>query len=337
MHIGKNQAHMDYSLKKDTYIPLEVIVNERDLGVHVDPSLIFNKHVEPAVNKANRFGLIRRAYTYMDDNSLVKSFTGLIRPILEYANVAWPPILKHDQELLENVQRRATKLVPKIKHLSYTDRLRVLKLVPKIKHLSYTDRPRVLKLVPKIKHLSYTDRLRVLKLVPKIKHRSYTDRLRVLKLVPKIKHLSYTDRLRVLKLVPKIKYLSYTDRLRVLKLVPKIKYLSYTDRPRVLKLPSPFYRRALQCGPYATRTWDVNKYKMPQQKTSRKRDVQIDSDETSLDTRLYIDGTLSETVVSAPYLNSFKTRLDKTRTGAHTGMNKTRTSLPCTQTYVKID
>ena len=95
----------------------------------MDPGLIFNKHVEQAVNKVNRLlGLIRRAYTHMDGNTLVKLFTSLIRPILKYANVAWSPILKHDQDLLENVQCRATKLAPKIKHLSCTDRPRVLKL-----------------------------------------------------------------------------------------------------------------------------------------------------------------------------------------------------------------
>ena len=95
----------------------------------MDPGLIFNKHVEQAVNKANRLlGLIRHAYTCMDGNTLVKLFTSLIRPILEYADVAWSPILKHDQDLLKNLQCRATKLVAKIKHLSYTDRLRALKL-----------------------------------------------------------------------------------------------------------------------------------------------------------------------------------------------------------------
>ena len=130
MHIGKTLAHLDYSLKKNyTDTPLEFIVNERDLGVHVDLGSIFNKHVEQAVNKANRLlGLIRRADTYTDGNTLVKLFTSLIRPILEYANVAWSPILKRDQDLLENVQRRAKKLVAKIKHLSYTDRPRTLKL-----------------------------------------------------------------------------------------------------------------------------------------------------------------------------------------------------------------
>ena len=130
MHIGKNQAHLDYSLKtNDTDIPLEVTVNERDLGVHVDPGLIFNKHVEQEqVNKANRLlRLTRHAYTYMDGNTLVRLFTSLIRPILEYANIAWSPILEHDQDILESVQRRAT--TPKIKkHLSYTDRPRALKL-----------------------------------------------------------------------------------------------------------------------------------------------------------------------------------------------------------------
>ena len=116
--------------KKYTDIPLEVTVNKRDLGVRVDAGLIFNKYVELAVNKANRLlGPIIRAYTYTNSNTVVKLFTSLIRPILEYANVAWSPLLKHDQDFLENVQRRVTKLVPKIKYLSYTDRLRALKLL----------------------------------------------------------------------------------------------------------------------------------------------------------------------------------------------------------------
>ena len=37
-------------------------------------------------------------------------------------------MLKRDQFLLENVQRRATKLVPSLKNYSYEDRLRSLNL-----------------------------------------------------------------------------------------------------------------------------------------------------------------------------------------------------------------
>ena len=47
---------------------------------------------------------------------------------LEYANTAWTPILRRDQILLENVQRRAMKLIPELRDRDYEDRLRALKL-----------------------------------------------------------------------------------------------------------------------------------------------------------------------------------------------------------------
>ena len=56
-----------------------------------------------------------------------KLYTSLVRPILEYGNVVWAPTLKRDQ-LIENIQRRTTKLVPELKNLENGDRLRALKL-----------------------------------------------------------------------------------------------------------------------------------------------------------------------------------------------------------------
>ena len=51
-----------------------------------------------------------------------------VRPKLEYCIQAWNPSLIKDIELLEQVQHRATKLIPEIAHLSYHDRLKYLNL-----------------------------------------------------------------------------------------------------------------------------------------------------------------------------------------------------------------
>ena len=95
---------------------LDTTTNEKHMGVHVDSNLTFEHHIEDVVNKANiMLAMIRRAYTFLDGPALTNLHTSLIRPLLEYSNVALTPVLKRDQLLLENVQRRATKLVPSLK------------------------------------------------------------------------------------------------------------------------------------------------------------------------------------------------------------------------------
>ena len=55
-------------------------------------------------------------------------YNTLIRPLLEYCVQAWSPHLIKDINLLENVQRRATKLVWRLRNMEYEDRLVALNL-----------------------------------------------------------------------------------------------------------------------------------------------------------------------------------------------------------------
>ena len=52
----------------------------------------------------------------------------MVRPHIEYATKVGSPQYKKDKIILENVQRRATRLVKCIKHLSYSERLKALGL-----------------------------------------------------------------------------------------------------------------------------------------------------------------------------------------------------------------
>ena len=57
----------------------------------------------------------------------------LVSPHLEYANTVWGPHYKMDQQKIERVQRRATKLIEDIKILSYEERLCNLNM-PSLQH-----------------------------------------------------------------------------------------------------------------------------------------------------------------------------------------------------------
>jgi len=50
--------------------------------------------------------------------------TALIRPHLEYCNQIWGTQPRKEVELLDRVQRRATKMVKGLEHLAYESRLR---------------------------------------------------------------------------------------------------------------------------------------------------------------------------------------------------------------------
>ena len=114
-------------------VELETTVLEKDLGVHLDPSLTFSTHCEQQINKANRLlGFIQRSYTYLDGESLVKLYAALIHLHLEYANAVWYPVYKKDSSLLENVQRRASKLVPGLRDEPDETRLQRLHEVPSL-------------------------------------------------------------------------------------------------------------------------------------------------------------------------------------------------------------
>ena len=107
------------------YVELIKSEEEKDLGVIVDAGLTFSKHIEKQVNKANKIvGLIRRSFTHLDTISMKQLFTSLVRPHLEFENVVWSSMSKKSIKLIEQVQHRATKMIPGLKNYTYEERLK---------------------------------------------------------------------------------------------------------------------------------------------------------------------------------------------------------------------
>jgi hypothetical protein len=96
---------------------------EKDFGITIDEKLKFQIHINNQTKKVNqRLGMIKRSFTYMDKNMLTTLYKSIVRPHLENGSNIWSVMYKKEAIQIENVQRRATKLVKNIQHLSYSDR-----------------------------------------------------------------------------------------------------------------------------------------------------------------------------------------------------------------------
>ena len=92
---------------------LKITDSEKDLGVTFTSDLKFDTHITNIVNKGNQLtGLIKRSFSYIDAKMFNKLYKAIVRPHLEYANIIWHPIYKRQLRSIENIQKRASKLVP---------------------------------------------------------------------------------------------------------------------------------------------------------------------------------------------------------------------------------
>ena len=55
---------------------------------------------------------------------IIPLYKAIVRPHLEYCIQAWNPHLRKDVDMLEKIERRATKLIPELRDLTYEERLK---------------------------------------------------------------------------------------------------------------------------------------------------------------------------------------------------------------------
>ena len=126
VHFGPPNNASRYQMGGDI---ITQCTEEKDLGITIDEKLKFQIHINNQTKKANqRLGMIKRSFTYMDKNMFTTLYKSIVRPHLEYGSNIWSVMYKKEAIQIENVQRRATKLVKNIQHLSYSDRSRYLGL-----------------------------------------------------------------------------------------------------------------------------------------------------------------------------------------------------------------
>ena len=122
LHTGHGNVDVNYKMG-DTF--LGTTVKEKDLGVTISADMKVSEQCGIAASKVNKIiGLIRRNITYKGKKLILPLYKAIVRPHLEYCIQAWIPYRKKDIYTLERIQRRATKMIPELRDLSYEERLK---------------------------------------------------------------------------------------------------------------------------------------------------------------------------------------------------------------------
>ena len=110
---------------------MRTVSTHRDLGVWTDCDPSPSRMCAESASRAGRMlNFVRRTFPRISPKIFHLLYPTYVRPFLEHCSIAWLPVLKRDKRVLEQVQRRATKLVAPIRSLLYPDRLKALNLVP---------------------------------------------------------------------------------------------------------------------------------------------------------------------------------------------------------------
>ena len=127
----KQPIHFIYHLD---LFPINKVQEEKDLGVLMTSSLSWDSHIQRISAKANRMlGLLKRTCPLLTKVHVRRTlYLALVKSQVCYASEVWSPHQCNLKIKLEQIQRRGTRWILKVKvgDVPYRDRLSILNMLP---------------------------------------------------------------------------------------------------------------------------------------------------------------------------------------------------------------
>ena len=104
---------------------MNTTLKRKYLGLTISAAMKVSEQCGIAAANGNQIlGLIRRNIAHKEKELIIPLYKTIVRPHLKYCEKAWSPYRKKDIDMLERVQRRATKTISKLRNISYEMRLK---------------------------------------------------------------------------------------------------------------------------------------------------------------------------------------------------------------------
>ena len=94
--------------------------------------------------------MIYRTFASKNKNIMLKLYKSLVRHHLDYACQAWNPHSQKDIDVIERVQRRATRMISECRGLEYPERMKLLRLTTLKTRRMRADLLEVFKIIHKV-------------------------------------------------------------------------------------------------------------------------------------------------------------------------------------------